>query len=117
LPQRALQPGNAVWVFSDSKLVRKTIQVATSNASDVIAFEEESGIQVGDQIVVSPLAAPVDGMDGILLADFETQNKKTGPKSAGPTPGTDKKKDSSTNPREPRGTEVANPTASRGDAS
>ena len=117
LPQRALQPGNAVWVFSDSKLVRKTIQVATSNATDVIAFEEESGIQAGDQIVVSPLAAPVDGMDGILLADFETQNKKTGPKSApGPTPRTDKK-NPSTDPSEPQGTEVGRPTANQGGAS
>ncbi|MGB7345707.1 MAG: HlyD family efflux transporter periplasmic adaptor subunit [Pirellulaceae bacterium] len=78
LPQRAIQPGNVIWTVADGKLVRKEIDIATSVSTFVIAYQNPQGIQAGDQIVVSPLATPIDGMPVTLLADHEKQKAKAG---------------------------------------
>ncbi|QDT09836.1 efflux RND transporter periplasmic adaptor subunit [Planctomycetes bacterium K23_9] len=99
LPQRALQPGNVVWTVVDGSLVRKEIDVATSDAEYVVAYEQPGGLQVGDQIVVSPLASPNEGMKATLLADFEKQkpkpakNRRAGGPAKGGRPDADSSKE------------------------
>ncbi|MEL6107361.1 MAG: HlyD family efflux transporter periplasmic adaptor subunit [Planctomycetota bacterium] len=62
LPQEAIQPGNAVWVVEDERLIRRKVSIATSTPDHVIVYQRSGGLQAGDQVVVSPLAAPFDGM-------------------------------------------------------
>lgn len=84
-PQKALQPGDVVWAVADGKLVRKKVEVAASDDQLVIAYQQkgpaaDNGLQEGDQIVVSPLATPVEGMKVTLLEEFEKQKTKPGKK-------------------------------------
>lgn len=69
VPQSAVQPGEVVWTVKDRKLVRKPIVIATSNKDYVIAYQQPDGLQAGDEIVVSPLATPVEGADVSLPGD------------------------------------------------
>ena len=62
VPQKAIHPGDAVWIVKDGELHRHVLKIATSAVDDVIAYQEPMGLQAGDKIVVSPLAIPVDGM-------------------------------------------------------
>lgn len=62
LPPAAIQPGNAVWTVTDGKLKRKDVLIANSNPEFVIAHQQTDGLQAGDQVVVSPLATPIDGL-------------------------------------------------------
>lgn len=62
LPQEAIQPGNSVWVVEDDRLIRRKVSIATSTSDHVIVYQRAGGLQAGDQVVVSPLAAPFDGM-------------------------------------------------------
>lgn len=62
IPQKAIQPGDIVWCVRDGALVSHDVQRAVVEGDDVIAYEEADGLVAGDQIVVSPLASPFDGM-------------------------------------------------------
>ncbi|MCC9602149.1 hypothetical protein LOC67_16440 [Stieleria sp. JC731] len=63
IPQEAIQPGNKVWVVEDGMLQKKSVEVATTLQSSVIAYQRSNGLVAGDEIVVSPIATPVDGME------------------------------------------------------
>lgn len=62
VPQKAIQPGDIVWCVRDGALVSQDVRRAVVEGDDVIAYEEADGLVAGDQIVVSPLASPFDGM-------------------------------------------------------
>ena len=85
IPQAAVQPGDVVWVVKDRKLIRKPILIATSNDKDVIAYQQVEGLQAGDEIVISPLATPVEGASVSLPGD--TPPGSNGPGKGGPGKG------------------------------
>jgi RND family efflux transporter MFP subunit len=65
LPEAAIQPGNTVWTVAASgatgKLHQTTVRVAHSLGDTVLAYVDGNGLNAGDLVVVSPLAAPIDG--------------------------------------------------------
>lgn len=63
VPQKAVQPGNNVWINQEGKLQRKKISIATSLGDYVVAYQEVGGLQAGDEIVITPLATPVEGQE------------------------------------------------------
>ncbi|MEO1528367.1 MAG: HlyD family efflux transporter periplasmic adaptor subunit [Planctomycetota bacterium] len=88
LPQEAIQPGNAVWVVEEDRLIRREVSIATSLPDHVIVYQRSGGLKAGDKVVVSPIAAPFDGM----------------PVATGPPPG---------KPQGRRGGEVGRPQGAR----
>ena len=71
IPQRAIQPGNAVWTVADGKLKRKTVRIANSTDAFVIAYQDEAGLMAGDVVVVSPMATPVEGAEVEDIGDTD----------------------------------------------
>jgi RND family efflux transporter MFP subunit len=65
LPEAAIQPGNTVWTVAPQgktgKLHQTTIRVAHSHADTVLAYVDGDGLDAGKLVIVSPLAAPVEG--------------------------------------------------------
>jgi multidrug efflux pump subunit AcrA (membrane-fusion protein) len=70
-PSTALRPGGYVWVVADGKLKRVNVEVvdrANTRVDDdliksVIIRRSEDSLQPNDQVVVSPIPQPVDGLD------------------------------------------------------
>ena len=60
IPKEALQLGDIVWVVRDGQLHRQPVEVAMEEVD--LAIVEGPGLQAGDQVVISPLASAVDGM-------------------------------------------------------
>jgi multidrug efflux pump subunit AcrA (membrane-fusion protein) len=63
VPHEAIQPGNVVWSVTAGKLRKHQAQIAYSAAEFVLVYEEQRGLQADAEVVVSPLATPVDGLD------------------------------------------------------
>ena len=65
LPETAIQPGNVVWTVDKEgktfKLHETSIRVAHSLGDTVLAYVDGDALESGDLVVVSPLAAPVEG--------------------------------------------------------
>jgi RND family efflux transporter MFP subunit len=65
LPEAAIQPGNVVWTAKPDgetfKLQETSVRVAHSLGDTVLAYVDGDGLASGDLVVVSPLAAPVEG--------------------------------------------------------
>jgi len=59
LPRTALRDGNTVWVYDQDKLVIRPVEIAWKEKGRVLV---RSGLNVEDKVIVSDLAAPVDGM-------------------------------------------------------
>lgn len=62
LPQLAIQPGNTVWTVDKGMLKKKPVVIASSLDDHAIVFAEPDGLNVNDRVVVSPMAAPMEGM-------------------------------------------------------
>lgn len=60
IPESAIQPGSTVWTIRDNRLHESTVCVAHATATEVIVYEDETGLKAGDLVVVSPLAAPTE---------------------------------------------------------
>ena len=71
LPRHALRGRNQVWIVSENKLTFRTVKVAFADAKQVIIA---SGIQQGEQVIVSLLAAVVDGM-GVKVREAESTDE------------------------------------------
>jgi RND family efflux transporter MFP subunit len=71
LPRHALRGKNQVWIVSENKLTFRTVKVAFADAKQVIVA---AGIQQGEQVVVSLLAAVVDGM-GVKVREAESTDE------------------------------------------
>jgi multidrug efflux pump subunit AcrA (membrane-fusion protein) len=61
IPEKALLPGNTIWTATNGKLHRHTIHVATTVADGVLFYADSEKLSPTDLVVVSPLAAPVEG--------------------------------------------------------
>jgi multidrug efflux pump subunit AcrA (membrane-fusion protein) len=60
IPRSALRQGNTVWVVdSDERLRYRPVQVARIDGDQV---QISSGLQTGDQVVISHLKTVIDGM-------------------------------------------------------
>jgi hypothetical protein len=60
VPRSSLHPGDEVYVVDpENRLDIRKVEVLTANESEAII---ESGLENGDRIAASPLAAPVEGM-------------------------------------------------------
>ena len=60
IPRSAVYGGDQVWVVNtDQTLSRRTVHIAWRTGEEVIVRQ---GLEAGDQVVVSPLSQPVDGM-------------------------------------------------------
>lgn len=66
VPRTAVYDGGTVWVVDDDRLQPRTIQVGWSLKEDV---EVVAGLRAGDQVVTTPLSAPVAGTRVRLLGD------------------------------------------------
>lgn len=62
IPQEAIRPGDIVWTVVDGKLKSKAVRIASSQSDSILAYQQDDGLQVGDKVVLSPLATPVDGL-------------------------------------------------------
>jgi len=71
LPRHALRGRNQVWIVSENKLTFRTVKVAFADAKQVIVT---GGTQPGEQVVVSLLAAVVDGM-GVKVREAESMDE------------------------------------------
>jgi hypothetical protein len=61
IPEKALLPGNTIWTATNGKLHRHTIRVATTIPDGVLFYDDSEELSPNDLVVVSPLAAPVEG--------------------------------------------------------
>ncbi|MDO4551650.1 MAG: biotin/lipoyl-binding protein [Planctomycetia bacterium] len=62
--EMAIIPGGTLWKVIDGKLSRS--QVTTAHVEDnerVLVYEDPGIINAGDQVVVSPLASPIEGAE------------------------------------------------------
>ena len=59
IPRTALHDGNSVYLVTDGRLAHRQVQVLRFLRDQAIL---SAGLQSGDQLVVSPLSAPVIGM-------------------------------------------------------
>ncbi|MFO7802820.1 MAG: efflux RND transporter periplasmic adaptor subunit [Desulfovermiculus sp.] len=59
LPRQALREDSTVWVLADKKLDIRRVNVAWKDRDQVYI---DQGLAPGDQVVLSPLATPVQGM-------------------------------------------------------
>jgi multidrug efflux pump subunit AcrA (membrane-fusion protein) len=57
LPERAIRPGNEVWLVRDGKLDRVKVHVARVTPEGVLIDAARSDLAEGDQVVTTPLAA------------------------------------------------------------
>ena len=60
LPETAVRPNGVVWVVRDQKLKELPISVAYADENEAIAYLDQAGPIAGDQVVTSPLIAPVE---------------------------------------------------------
>jgi multidrug efflux pump subunit AcrA (membrane-fusion protein) len=62
VPLVALRPGNQVWVVRDDHLYTVDVKVAQAAGERLLLFAGLSDVTANDQLVVSPLAMAIDGM-------------------------------------------------------
>ncbi|MDR2756322.1 MAG: HlyD family efflux transporter periplasmic adaptor subunit [Planctomycetaceae bacterium] len=73
IPEKALLPGNTIWTATNGKLHRHTIRVATTVSDSVLFYADSEELSPSDLVVVSPLAAPVEG-GNVLVINTGTKN-------------------------------------------
>lgn len=73
VPEKALLPGNRVWTATDGVLHRHDLSVATTTPAGVIFYESPTGPFENDLVVVSPLAAPMEGDEVHLMEDIPVE--------------------------------------------
>ena len=62
LSQRAIRPGNQIWVVRSGKLVIQKVYVARVVDKIVLVDAVASNLKAGDRVVVSPLSVAINGM-------------------------------------------------------
>lgn len=62
VPESAVRPGNLVWQVESGRLAIRPVVVARVTQNEVLLDAAASGLRPGDQVIVSPLATPREGM-------------------------------------------------------
>ncbi|MDA1210871.1 MAG: HlyD family efflux transporter periplasmic adaptor subunit [Planctomycetota bacterium] len=63
IPQQSIQPGNIVWSVRDGKLHRNELRNPHFLDEVALVVPEANGLQAGDQVVITPLAAAAEDME------------------------------------------------------
>ncbi len=61
LPERAIRPGNVVWMVRDGRLASGRVRIAAVIDGQAVLHADESDVVVGDKVVVSPIASETTG--------------------------------------------------------
>lgn len=69
LPLEAVRPGGQVWVMRDGKLKIKTVSTVHNDGQTALVRAGETGLDVGDRVIVSPMAAIREDMAIYELSD------------------------------------------------
>ncbi len=62
IPETALLPGNAVWTANEGRLSKRQVRVATTTSEGVLVYADQASLQPNDQVIISPLASPTEGL-------------------------------------------------------
>ncbi|MGB7328914.1 MAG: HlyD family efflux transporter periplasmic adaptor subunit [Rubripirellula sp.] len=62
IPESVLRPGKQVWLIRDGKLAMETVRIARIEESQVYIDMTHSPLQIGDQIVSSPVPGARSGL-------------------------------------------------------
>ena len=63
VPTIALRPGNRLWLLRNDRLVIQDVDVALVRPDRTLLVPGKPGLVVGEQVIVSPLALAVHGME------------------------------------------------------
>ena len=69
LPVEAVRPGGRVWKFEDGKLNIVRVTQAHVEGDNVLIYANESELEAGDQVIISPLASAYQDMKVQLPGD------------------------------------------------
>lgn len=72
IPESVLRPGKQVWVMRDEKLAMETVRIARIKDSRAYIDLTQSPLQIGDQIVSSPVPGARSG----LAVSLKTETRK-----------------------------------------
>ncbi|MDO4574523.1 MAG: efflux RND transporter periplasmic adaptor subunit [Planctomycetia bacterium] len=61
ISEMAILPGGTLWKVVDGKMHRVNITTAQTEDERVLVYADPGKIDVGDQVIVSPLASPLEG--------------------------------------------------------
>jgi len=74
IPRLGMREGSTVWVMVDHKLSIRKVEVVRQEKAFIYL---RSGVAAGEQVIVSPLAAPLEGMKLMeLAAESEAQTQQ-----------------------------------------
>jgi multidrug efflux pump subunit AcrA (membrane-fusion protein) len=73
IPEKALLPGNIIWTATNGQLQRHAIHVATTVSDNVLFYADSDKLSSTDLVVVSPIAAPVEGRN-VQVINAGTKN-------------------------------------------
>ncbi len=62
VPERAIRPGNYIWLTRGGKLLKQRVQIAQSIDEDVVVYADRLDLVAGDRVVVSPLNFAQEGL-------------------------------------------------------
>lgn len=80
IQETALIPGNQVWTATGGILKKHQVRVAHAEKGEIVIYAEGAGMVPGDQVVVSPLATPVEGEKvNLMPQDKITPSPRTAP--------------------------------------
>lgn len=77
VPESAVRPGDVLWLVRDRKLERHVVNVAQVVNGYALIPAAQSGLQVGDRVVTSPLATELSGQAVRLIEDVEQDQEAT----------------------------------------
>ncbi|XZE56863.1 efflux RND transporter periplasmic adaptor subunit [Planctomycetaceae bacterium SH139] len=75
IPEAVLRPGKQVWLMRDEKLAMETVRIARIVESQVYIDLTHSPLQIGDQIVSSPVPGARNGLAVSLKTDKRLRGK------------------------------------------
>ena len=79
VPPQAIQPGDVIWSVADGKLRKYQAAIAHSSRDHVLVYEESGGLAAGMEVVTSPLATPINGLEVQTVTEAARRNETGGP--------------------------------------
>ncbi|MEZ6050983.1 MAG: HlyD family efflux transporter periplasmic adaptor subunit [Planctomycetaceae bacterium] len=85
VPLPAIRPNDEVWVVQDGTLHVMTVDVARFEGNSVLLIAKPAGLQAGDRVITSPLAAVEEGMSVEDLGQPEDESEVAVLEADGPS--------------------------------